>query len=209
MIKKGWLFIIIGIAMIFAAVGLCIYNVQQSSQAEIAAVETVEYILQERPEPISTLTPDAMISSTEEVLYPDYVLNPYMEMPVMTYDGWGYIATISIPSLGLEIPVIDKWNYPALRIAPCRYSGSAYLDNLVICGHNYPSHFGRLNELSEGERILLTDSVGNVFTYQVIYREVLAPTAIEEMTTGDWDLTLFTCTVGGKARVTVRCEKMI
>lgn len=26
-----------------------------------------------------------------------------------------------------------------------------------------------------------------------------------EMTGGDWDLTLFTCTIGGKKRITVRC----
>ena len=31
------------------------------------------------------------------------------------------------------------------------------------------------------------------------------PTSVQEMTDGDWDLTLFTCTVGGKSRVTVRC----
>ena len=30
-------------------------------------------------------------------------------------------------------------------------------------------------------------------------------TAIEEMVTGDWDLTLFTCTLSGQTRFTVRC----
>ena len=38
--------------------------------------------------------------------------------------------------------------------------------------------------------------------------ERLRPTAVKEMTSGDWDLTLFTCTVGGQSRVTVRCEKL-
>ena len=37
--------------------------------------------------------------------------------------------------------------------------------------------------------------------------ETLAPTAVDEMTGGDWDLTLFTCTYSGQARVTVRCVK--
>jgi len=40
----------------------------------------------------------------------------------------------------------------------------------------------------------------------VAAREVLLPTAVEEMTAGEWDLTLFTCTLGGRSRVTVRCE---
>ena len=37
--------------------------------------------------------------------------------------------------------------------------------------------------------------------------ETLKPRAIEEMDSGEWDLTLFTCTIGGSYRVTVRCEK--
>ena len=46
---------------------------------------------------------------------------------------------------------------------------------------------------------------GNLFTYEMAERETLMPTSVEEMTSGDWDLTLFTCTVGGQSRVTVRC----
>lgn len=29
-----------------------------------------------------------------------------------------------------------------------------------------------------------------------------------EMTSGHWDLTLFTCTVGGASRVTLRCDRV-
>ena len=36
-------------------------------------------------------------------------------------------------------------------------------------------------------------------------RETLPETAVEEMRAGEWDLTLFTCTYDGRARVTVRC----
>ena len=46
---------------------------------------------------------------------------------------------------------------------------------------------------------------GNRFIYAVSGTEQLPGTAIEEMESGDWDLTLFTCTIGGAARVTVRC----
>ena len=31
------------------------------------------------------------------------------------------------------------------------------------------------------------------------------PDSIEQMKQGDWDLTLFTCTVGGRSRFAVRC----
>ena len=60
--------------------------------------------------------------------------------------------------------------------------------------------------LKAGDTITFTDVDGNVFTYQMVERETLLPASIEEMESGDWDLTLFTCTVGGKSRVTVRFE---
>jgi sortase A len=31
---------------------------------------------------------------------------------------------------------------------------------------------------------------------------------VEEMESDEWDLTLFTCTIGGKSRVTIRCERV-
>ena len=115
---------------------------------------------------------------------------------------------LKIPAFGLELPVLSQWSYPNLRIAPCRYQGSAYTDDLVIAAHNYTSHFGNLKNLQEGDTVILTDMDDNVFTYKVALRETLMPTAVEEMSSGDWDLTLFTCTLGGSYRVTVRCERV-
>ena len=62
-----------------------------------------------------------------------------------------------------------------------------------------------LKDLSQGDEITFTDVDGNMFRYEVIELETLSPFAIAEMTGGNWDLTLFTCTVGGQYRVTVRC----
>lgn len=106
-----------------------------------------------------------------------------------------------------ELPVISSWDYPGLRVAPCRYTGSAYTDDLVIAAHNYASHFGRLRELSQGDSIRFTDTDGNVFDYVVSELEILEPYAVSQMTEGDWDLTLFTCTPGGQHRVTLRCNR--
>ena len=130
-----------------------------------------------------------------------------MSMPIETINGINYIGVLDIPAINRELPVLSEWDYSNLKIAPCRYAGSAYLDNMVLCAHNYDIHFGSLKNLSYGDEIIFTDMDGNVFTYKVIEIETLQPTAIEEMTIGDWDLTLFTCTVGGATRVAVRCEK--
>ena len=48
---------------------------------------------------------------------------------------------------------------------------------------------------------------GNVFRYEVVDMETIPPEGVEAMITGDWDLTLFTCTTGGSARVAVRCVR--
>ena len=48
---------------------------------------------------------------------------------------------------------------------------------------------------------------GNVFSYAVSSLETLSPYAISDMTSGDWDLTLFTCTVGGQSRLAIRCDQ--
>lgn len=142
-----------------------------------------------------------------EIEYPDYVLNPSMEMPKEEIDGLEYVGILEIPSRDLQLPIQSDWSYPQLKKTPCRYEGSAYLDNLVICAHNYDSHFGCLKELEKGERIIFTDVDGNAFVYQVEKTETLEPNAVEEMTSGEWDLTLFTCTIGGAKRVTLRCNR--
>jgi len=142
----------------------------------------------------------------KEVEIPDYILNPDMKMPVVRHDGQDYIGILEIPAIDLKIPVISEWNYPRLRIAPCRYAGSAYTGNLVISAHNYATHFGGLKKLYEGAAVIFTDADGNRFNYRVGGIETLGPRAVEEMVDSGWDLSLFTCTPGGSYRVTVRCE---
>ena len=65
----------------------------------------------------------------------------------------------------------------------------------------------KLSNLQEGDIITFTDAVGNVFTYSVVGIEILQPEEVDDMTSGQWSLILFTCTYGGAGRVTVRCRK--
>lgn len=149
---------------------------------------------------------DEDFADTETV--PDYVINPNMDMPSVKVNDEKYIGVLTIPDLDLELPVMKEWSYPNLKKAPCRYTGTAYKDNLIICAHNYNTHFGRLKNLKQGARISLVDTDGNVFSYQVTETEILKPNDIWEMKNGEWDLTLFTCTIGGATRVTVRCQRL-
>ena len=103
---------------------------------------------------------------------------------------------------------MGEWDYYRLRIAPCRYSGTIRVEDLVLMAHNFSQHFGGLSKLSPGDSVIFTDMDGMITSYQVVALDVLHPTAVEEMTAGFYDLTLFTCTYGGKSRVTIYCNKI-
>ena len=136
---------------------------------------------------------------------PDYILNPDMEMPVKTVDGNDYVGVLEIPTLEISLPVMSQWSEERLKISPCRYAGTAYQEGFVIAGHNYRSHFTPLKNLDPGDAVFFTDVDGNVFEYMVAETEKLRPEETAEMLSGDWDLSLFTCTYGGQMRLTVRC----
>ena len=131
------------------------------------------------------------------------------QMQTERIDGRAYIGAIEIPSLKLSLPVLADWSYDLLKIAPCHYAGSCYENNLVICAHNYRSHFNALRWIDMGADVYFTTVNGDVFHYVTVNRETLQPEEIARMREpdGSWDLTLFTCYVGGYSRCTVRCER--
>ena len=190
---RGTVWINAGLLLIAAALFLSAYNERESHEARDSARQVIAQLCDELP-----------TEAGEPTTLPDV----RREMPVKTINGRDYIGVLSIPSLELELPVISQWDYPALKIAPCRYSGSLYQDNLIICAHNYASHFGKLKELQPGDIVLFTDMDEHVVTFQMVERETLNPMDAEGMEAGDWDLTLFTCTIGGQTRVTIRLERV-
>ena len=192
-----------GLLLIAAALCLFVYNKREAE----SAAQTAEQALQE----ISDV-PHVLEQPQESEIHsiiPDYISDLTMEMPTVEVDGNFYIGILEIHALELSLPVISEWNDTRLKQAPCRYKGSVYLDNLIIAGHNYKKHFGGLKNLQIGDTITFTDMDEHCFSYTVTALEELDGTAIEAMESGDWDLTLFTCTIGGKKRVTVRCKKNV
>ena len=195
-----------GLILVTAAVLLLVYNLWDGHRARESEEAILAEYLQENKK--ASESPDASDKEDEQNI-PDYLLNPDMDMPEYTLKSLGDVACIGIleiPALDLELPVISSWRYSSLRLAPCRYSGSAYKGDLVIAAHNYQSHFGGLRTLPEGSEVFFTDAVGNRFSYYVAVTEALTPWSVDDMTSGEWPLTLFTCTLDSQNRVTVRCE---
>lgn len=204
--RKGTGLMAAGLILVLAAVGLTGFNLLQSHQAQQSSYQVVQVLEQKLPltEPSAEEKTDEIIPETQ----PDYVRFPNMEMPVVSVDGQDYIGTVQIPSQELELPVAAQWSYEALRSTPCRYQGSAYSDDLILMAHNYDSHFGKLRNLRIDDWVTFVDTDGNTFVYRVVEREELPGTAVEDMAAGQWDLTLFTCTYGGKSRITIRCQRI-
>lgn len=194
--RKGEALFCLGALMIAAALGLALYNLSRQA----AAGKSLESGLRKLTETVAERRTEQ--AAAEKELYPN------LEMPVVTIDGYDYIGWIELPALELTLPVMSEWDAARLKIAPCRYSGSVYSGDLVIAAHNYASHFGRFSALSPGDEVIFTDADGREFRYAVADAEILPPTAVEEMTAGEWPLTLFTCTYGGRTRLTIRCDEM-
>ncbi len=186
-ITFGWLFLA-------AAVGLTIYNFYESYRSGKASAEVYQKLVRE----IDEKDPDEKV---EEEFLGD------REMPTIEIDGYRYIGYLDVPDLKLHLPVMEEWDYDRLKIAPCRYSGTVYLDNMVIAGHNYRRHFSPLRSMPNGTKIIFTDVEGYVYHYEIAEVEILKPSQEEYLTTktDSWDLTLFTCTIGGRTRHTMRC----
>ena len=155
----------------------------------------VEYSEQKAQSFISHLQNGHIVRTTADM---DYII---------LEDGESYIGLLSIPTLNLSLPVNKFWSYAALRNTPCRFSGDIESDSIVIAAHNYASHFRNIANLEIGASVILTDVDGVEHRYAVAEITIVQPTDTALVVHSDFDLTLFTCTYTGQARVVVRCMR--
>ncbi|MDI9472113.1 MAG: sortase [Tissierellia bacterium] len=204
--KKG--LILLGLLLIAAALFLVAYNIHE----EMAAKEFIKNVVIRLQETVSETKSESVIDEKDilrgEIEIPDYILSPGMDMPAENIEGQDYIGLLAISSLELQLPVISQWSDSLLKIAPCRYSGSPYMDNLILAGSNYKSHFGKIKNLRVGDRVTFTDLDANVFIYEVAELYILTSPSFEQMISEECDLYLFTRTTGGQSQVIVCCERV-
>ena len=194
--------IITGIACVIAALSLFIYNKTVSSNAAKFAEEMVDEIRK------SSVPKTEADNNTEPTTVDKDDGNNIIVMDSLAISEYEFIGYLSIPTLRLNLPVMSEWNYDNLNLAPCRYSGSPATDDFVIAAHNYSSHFGFISSLNVGDTVSFTDVHLRQIGYKVELIDTLSPTDVNDMTAGEYDLTLFTCTYSGQARITVRCNKL-
>lgn len=198
--SPGILCIVIGCVLLLAALGLYGYNRYEDAQAGAEAQVVVQDLEQKLEQTVSKAESAETSSDSEEMLSP--------ELPVVMLDGYDYIGVISIPAIDIKLPVMSDWSYPKLKISPCREFGSSRTDDLVIAAHNYESHFGKLGSVSVGDNVIFTDMDGVENHYIVQKTDILQPTDVDAVEHSGYDLVLYTCTYGGKTRITVFCDRI-
>ena len=203
--RKGFgvLCIILGICCLISSVGFIAYNLREEEKAQIASKNLLQNVRENIPD---TTHKGSSPEESDRIESAEILVDIPQDMLTAQVDGYDCIGVLSIPVLELELPVLTEWSYAKLKIAPCHYFGSYFEKNFVIAAHNYQSHFGKLSELQTRDLILFTDISGTVHYYEVVLLETLPGNATEEMISGSFDLSLYTCTPGGAGRVTVRCN---
>lgn len=112
------------------------------------------------------------------------------------------LGSLSIPAIGLEAPIREGARRASLKDALGHLSGTAPIGsetgNCAVAGHrNYTfgRFFNRLNEVKEGDSIIVTSTEGTPYFYEVTGIRVVEP---EDVSVADSDgsgkLTLITCT---------------
>lgn len=207
--KVGIVCIVLGVILISCALFLAIYNMRQDIAARDASASIMTHLVQQIRENTAN---DTSVTEDEDILGelqipPNLLTAEDKKMTEVEIDGYAYIGYLSIPALGLDLPIMSSWSYSQLNLAPCRYSGSIRGEDLVLMAHNFYYHFERISQLNVGDTVSFTDMDGVTTRYKVAAMDILEPTAVDVMTAGEFDLTLFTCTYSGQSRVTVYCNK--
>ena len=112
------------------------------------------------------------------------------------YYSGGYIATLSIPAIGLKVNVNEGTSSTALATGAGHFENtSIWNGNVAIAGHNrgVNNHFGKIHTLSEGDKITLTTKLGTR-TYEVYSVQKILSTQVSVLdATNDNIITLVTC----------------
>lgn len=112
----------------------------------------------------------------------------------------GTIGIMEIPKIDLKVAIGDGVDTKTLKYAVGHFTGTAMpgeKGNFAVAGHRsytYNKFFNRLDELEEGDEIIVKSKKGE-YTYKVYEKKVVEPTEVSVLNkTEDATITLVTCT---------------
>lgn len=161
--------------------------------------------------------PEEKNVTTTQVVQIEQKIEVPDEQKLTASDGTIYytIGVISIPSINVNYPILSTYTDELLKIAPCRFHGPNpnEVGNLCIAGHNYKNSkfFSKVPNLQLGDKIEITDLSGRMLTYTVYDKFIVNPDELEctsQLTNGNKEITLITCTNDNKQRHIIKARVM-
>lgn len=161
--------------------------------------------------------PEEKNVTTTQVVQIEQKIEVPDEQKLTTSDGTVYytIGVINIPSINVNYPILSTYTDELLKTAPCRFHGPNpnEVGNLCIAGHNYKNSkfFSKVPNLQLGDKIEITDLSGRMLTYTVYDKFIVNPDELEctsQLTNGNKEITLITCTNDNKQRHIIKARVM-
>lgn len=161
--------------------------------------------------------PEEKNITTTQVVQIEQKIEVPDEQKLTASDGTIYytIGVINIPSINVNYPILSTYTDELLKTAPCRFHGPNpnEVGNLCIAGHNYKNSkfFSKVPNLQLGDKIEITDLSGRMLTYTVYDKFIVNPDELEctsQLTNGNKEITLITCTNDNKQRHIIKARVM-
>ncbi len=129
--------------------------------------------------------------------------------PASLWDGYDIAGILSLPDLGLELPVLADYSDDLLKVSICVFdeTGTPEDGSLILAGHNYRAYFGRLSQLSVGAEVRYRPTAGEEILYHVAELTEIDADDGDALMEGSWDLTLVTCNLDMSKRILARCTR--
>lgn len=146
---------------------------------------------------------------------------PIQQTTQTTSEGYRYstIATINIPKINVQYPILDgetdseQETEALLKISPTKFWGANpnEIGNFCIVAHNYRNSkfFSKVPTLENDDVIEITDLSGKTLRYSVYSKFEVVPedlSCTSQLTNGNKEITLITCTNDSKMRVIVKAR---
>ena len=129
--------------------------------------------------------------------------------------GHKVVGIIKIPKVKLEYPILEKTTEETLNLSITKFWGNEIneIGNVTLAGHNNLSGvmFGKIRKLEKGDIIELTDIQNTTLKYEVFKTYIIDPNDISCILPEKEDVrevTLITCTTGGKERFIVKAREI-
>ncbi len=127
-------------------------------------------------------------------------------MPSIELDGVDFVGIIEIPAYNVCLPVANKWSAKDVSKYPHRFDGSIYDSSLIIGGSDNEGQFDFMKNISTGDTVYFTDTLGARYTYAVSEILITEDVSYEKLSDGEGELSFFARNSYGFEYTVVRCK---